>query len=548
MNILAFALSNVAIAALLAVPAWLAGLWGRRPALTHALWLLVLIKLVTPPLFGCSIALPTLPEPVANQAEIAVADPAPARVEPTKPQETPPASPEPPVGNLEITRVTPEIEPTVTPASNPVVNDVNPREQVEPIPPWGAVDFLLLAWAAGSLGWMTLAVIRVRRFHRVVRFAQPAPDHVQDVATNLAWALQVRCPEIGLLAGNVSPMLWAPGRSPRLLLPADLLVRLTPDQLATLLAHELAHWQRRDDRVRLLEFAVLAIYWWCPLAWWAHRQLHLAEEECCDAWVVSLLPESAKAYALAIVETVDFLSGAPAPLPLAASGLGRVRFLKRRLTMILQAKTPRTLTFTGLLGVAALGLLMLPLVFSKTQEVQVGAQVPANREDPARAEQLDKARREVQLMARELELMKREMQKQQEILRERAVHLEDAMRRLREIEAAGAGGAPAGRADPSINGAPGGPGGAPGGRGTGGHADNNIDQRLKRVEAKLDTILDELRKMKQTPRGAPAAERDPNPMPTQAPDVNPFSRPKTEAPQTTPRNDPTLPLDTPLPK
>jgi beta-lactamase regulating signal transducer with metallopeptidase domain len=60
-----------------------------------------------------------------------------------------------------------------------------------------------------------------------------------------------------------------------------------------------------------LELAVLAIYWWCPLAWWARRELQRAEEECCDPWVLAILPESARAYALALVEAVDFLSDAP---------------------------------------------------------------------------------------------------------------------------------------------------------------------------------------------------------------------------------------------
>ncbi len=308
MTILAFALSNVMVAALLAVPAWLAGLWGRRPALTHALWLLVLVKLVTPPLFQCPIDVPTLREPVAVQGEFAGAEPeaGPVPEGPAEPQEAP--SPEPVAGGQEIARVVPEIELPAARVADPVALDADRPDPDPPRALWCDADFLVIVWFAGSLGWLTLALVRLWRFHRVVRFTQPAPAMVQEIGDSLAWALQVRCPEIGLLAGCMSPMLWALGRSPRLLVPADLLARLTPDQLATLLAHELAHWRRRDDRVRWLEFAVLTIYWWCPLAWWARRQLHHAEEECCDAWVVSLLPDSAKAYALALVETLDFLS------------------------------------------------------------------------------------------------------------------------------------------------------------------------------------------------------------------------------------------------
>src|SRR3954447_7866702 len=49
-SLLAMAASNALLATLLALPAWLAGrAFPRRPALAHALWLLVLLKLVTPP-------------------------------------------------------------------------------------------------------------------------------------------------------------------------------------------------------------------------------------------------------------------------------------------------------------------------------------------------------------------------------------------------------------------------------------------------------------------------------------------------------------------
>jgi bla regulator protein blaR1 len=535
MAILAVALSNVIVAALLAVPAWLAGLWGRRPALTHALWLLVLIKLVTPPLFECPIAVPAIGEPAALQPEVAVVNQAPPPEEPAEPQQAPPASPETIVGAMEIERVEPEIMQPMAPAGNSVEIDPNPSEPTAEVAPWEAVEFLLLVWLAGSLGWLALATARLWRFHRMIRFAQPASAHVQEIASSLAWALQVRCPEIGLVAGNISPMLWSLGRSPRLLLPADLLARLTPDQLATLLAHELAHWRRRDDRVRLLEFVVLATYWWCPLAWWARRQLHQSEEECCDAWVVSLLPQSAKAYALALVETVDFLSSAPAALPLAASGLGRVRFLKRRLTMILQGKTPRTLTFTGLLGVAALGFLMLPLVFSQTQEMQVGAQVEAKKADPTRTEQLDKAREDIQKAQDEL---KRDMDKfhadvkmRQREMEKRADFLQKAMQRLHDLEAATGGGQNGGGNSYLGQVAP------------GHQAEGNIDQRLKRVEAKLDAVLDELRKMRHGQQSN--AKSKPNPTPR---DSNFDAPPQNNLPRITPRDVPTPPLDSAVPR
>src|SRR5688572_6835461 len=49
------ALSNIAVATLLAILAWTAGRCLRRPAITHALWLLVFLKLLTPPLVSVPV-------------------------------------------------------------------------------------------------------------------------------------------------------------------------------------------------------------------------------------------------------------------------------------------------------------------------------------------------------------------------------------------------------------------------------------------------------------------------------------------------------------
>ena len=49
-------LSNVALASLLALAAWVVQHWLRRPALARLLWLLVLVKLVTPPLVSVPVS------------------------------------------------------------------------------------------------------------------------------------------------------------------------------------------------------------------------------------------------------------------------------------------------------------------------------------------------------------------------------------------------------------------------------------------------------------------------------------------------------------
>jgi hypothetical protein len=131
---------------------------------------------------------------------------------------------------------------------------------------------------------------------------------------------------------------------------------LTGGRRAAILAHELAHLRRGDHLVRWLEVVVTAAAWWNPLVWWARRELRECEEQCCDAWVVWALPAARRAYADALVDTVDFLNDARPALPPLASGAGAVRDLRRRITMILRGSVPRRLTRLGLVTGLALGL------------------------------------------------------------------------------------------------------------------------------------------------------------------------------------------------
>ena len=163
-------------------------------------------------------------------------------------------------------------------------------------------------------------------------------------------------------------MLWPTRRELRLVLPQLLLQSLDADERAALLAHELAHVRRADHWVRRLEVIVVVLYWWLPVLWWLRRQLRDAEEKCCDAWVVWVLPDRQRSYADALLNTVDFLSGAPVALPCGASGAGRVHQLERRLTMIMEAKTPRSMGPGARLGVALLAAALLPALPTWAQE------------------------------------------------------------------------------------------------------------------------------------------------------------------------------------
>jgi hypothetical protein len=101
------------------------------------------------------------------------------------------------------------------------------------------------------------------------------------------------------------------------------------------------------------------------------------------------LPRQAKTYALALVETVEFLSETRPALPPAASGVGHVHDLRRRVTMIMQGTTPRTLSWSGLLALFGAGAFLLPVMPTWAQQPppaadQIRLRFAAEEEDDKR--------------------------------------------------------------------------------------------------------------------------------------------------------------------
>ncbi len=345
-------LGNAAVAAVLALLALAIGLACRSASIRHAAWVLVLLKLVTPPLF--SVPLPVLPasweaEPPANQLSLLSASSS--------------GTNRPPIESA---------------MSEPLGGT---RYRLA-----GIADWALAAWVVGAVAWFVWQGRRIESFRRRVGRAERAPPEVSAAASRLAASLGISNPPMVKLATGIgSPMLWGWGRSAVVLFPRDLLVRLSPEARDTLLGHELAHFLRRDHWVRVLEFLATGLYWWHPAVWLARMGLEAAEEECCDAWVVGGLAASPRRYAEALLATVDFEAELRRPcLPPGACTANRsARLLQRRLVMLLDASRPGRLRGgNAIRAVLVAALFARPVLSAATPELieatpdRVVAEVP----------------------------------------------------------------------------------------------------------------------------------------------------------------------------
>ena len=199
-TLLQIGLSNILVATALAVLAAVVGAVTRRPALAHGLWLLVLLKLVTPPFVHLPI-LPTVP--------------AASPLESPKTEETIVVTP------AELQRLFQESQFAEAASSEPpslVAQDLPVEPELPSTSePWSWRRALAILWLAGSAGWFILAAYRVIQFRRLLRLAQPVPLELLADIQGLAQRLGLRyCPEVRFVPGSISPMLWSIGGPPLL--------------------------------------------------------------------------------------------------------------------------------------------------------------------------------------------------------------------------------------------------------------------------------------------------------------------------------------------
>jgi len=293
-------LTNALTAAFLALAAATIARFTRRPALWYALWLVVLLRLLAPPIFAVDFPLPDL-------------------------------------GRAGL-------DSTTTTAVAVTGGAVTPFDTGSTI---DLVTILIATWALGGIAVIGLAIVQSIRLRRILAAGNPAPAAFNSRITEIARALGLNRPPLTVMvADRVPPMLWAFLGRVRLILPIELLDRLSSDETDTLLAHELAHLSRRDHLARHLELAASALFWWHPVAWWAAHRLRRAQELCCDQRVAELLPTHRRAYADCLVETARFLSGHRLPLGSPARAMADMSQMKGRIRVIMTTAPDRRMSLS----------------------------------------------------------------------------------------------------------------------------------------------------------------------------------------------------------
>jgi beta-lactamase regulating signal transducer with metallopeptidase domain len=240
-------------------------LCGRdRPRLAYALWMLVVVKSIVPPVWS---------SPTGLFSRAPVGGAAARRDVPGEPP-----------GLLMAPRADAPVGGAPTRATNGLVGGAAHDRGMD----WARSRFVLFSiWSTGLvLGTAFLLGKQMVCSSLIRRSSLPVDERYISALADLSRQLDVRR-DVHLLVTSrpIGPAVFGLLR-PSIVLPGPLLSGTPHELIELILAHELVHVRRGDVLMGKLQLVAQLIWWPHPLVWWANREACRERERCCDEEVV----------------------------------------------------------------------------------------------------------------------------------------------------------------------------------------------------------------------------------------------------------------------
>ena len=357
----------------LAVLVWILtrSIGATRARLSHALWLLVLLKCVTPPIFAHNFGLFSYAQTAINSPydshEVVPVDDADGNFDVVAFEEQHAELSADFSSAIAAASVGTEIPQQSALSLAPIVEvtDAAPTEtkpdRHEAIP---GQTIALISLAVGIslctlmlLCRYLLCLYRIRRF-RVTEFDHELAAEVKELCAQFGMRRIPRIIVSDVLFGPAVLGIWRHVIVlPRCLLDGDF---KTASTLKPILAHELLHIRRGDLLIGSLQAFVQCVWWFHPAVWLTNRLLSRETERCCDEDVIAELGCSPAVYARSLLSVIE--SKSPLQAVPVFPGMKPVEITTQRMERIMSLKNgSRTrMPLVHWLTVGALGLLLLP--------------------------------------------------------------------------------------------------------------------------------------------------------------------------------------------
>jgi beta-lactamase regulating signal transducer with metallopeptidase domain len=318
----------------------------RRPHLAYVLWLLVLVKSLTPPIWSSPTSIFSAMN-MERQRDLSSLE------------------------HRDVA-ISGDSAGVLTKAVSPPGTIAAPHRLQIP-------ELVFAIWSVGAIGLLLGFAARwsiLRR--RIEMCSMPVPPELSGMVDDLRKFLGIRRRiRLRLCNQPIGPAVFGIVR-PMLVLPQEMLKNTSPRQIQLMVAHEMIHLRRNDPLVFGLQILSQAIWWFHPLVWWMNRKINRVREVCCDTEVVASRQCEPIDYAQMLID----LARRRMLVPITPSlGIRPVEITAHRLNQIMSAdrshlRTPRR--YWAAMAVCALALLPGAGI-SQSHAADDGSKAPAPR-------------------------------------------------------------------------------------------------------------------------------------------------------------------------
>lgn len=298
----------------------------RRPHLTHALLLVVLVKCVTPPVWSsstgvfCRLQTAIVEASISEDGESEFADPLPNQNAAT----------------VELLTFIPDA--SLAEYDSQGLQSANVVSLHEEASPFGVPPSVLavgIFWLAGIVFTAGIGGIRLWKCLRRIRQLElpVAAEHrtvVQSLSQRLGLRREVR---LRVSDSAFGPAVFGVLR-PTIVLPRLIVEGRSAEQIEPIIAHELIHLRRGDLWCGLLQTLSRLVWWFHPLVYLTSRRLSREAEACCDQETIREMQYEPGAYARCLLDVLE-LKRQLTPVPVFP-GVRPVQITSKRLEQIMQ--------------------------------------------------------------------------------------------------------------------------------------------------------------------------------------------------------------------
>ena len=218
--------------------------------------------------------------------------------------------------------------------------DLQSSKEFTTINSYRTKDVIPLIWVVGALLLVIYVVMNNIKLWFAISIEHPSTDEkVLQLLEECREKMGIRTITALVESSKVGTPVLLGFIRPRLLIPKDITKHLSHEELRYIFLHELAHVKRNDIALAWLTAILQVLHWFNPLVWLAFHRMRTDRELACDALVLTQTKgDGPKDYGRAIINLMEHLSFPPR-LPGLAGILENKSQLKRRIQMITKFKS-----------------------------------------------------------------------------------------------------------------------------------------------------------------------------------------------------------------